>query len=106
MIAATNAALSLAITAGGVLAGASRPYQLSDDGVRDSPASASVGTFGSIGLRWPEAARERLDLAALDLRHQHRHVAEERLDLAAEQIGQRRRRAAIGHVDELDAGRG
>ena len=48
---------------------------------------------------------ERPDLAALDVRHQHRRVGGEHLHLAAEQIGQRGRRAAIGHVDELHAGR-
>jgi hypothetical protein len=34
-----------------------------------------------------------------------RRVGEERLHLAAEQVGQRRGGAAVGHVDELGAGR-
>jgi len=35
------------------------------------------------------------------LRDQHRQIGGKHLYLAAEQVGQRRRRAAIGHVQEF-----
>ena len=48
--------------------------------------------------------RQRLDLAGLNLRQQHRNVGEHDLELVADEIVHRRRRAAIGHMDDVDTG--
>jgi DNA-binding transcriptional LysR family regulator len=53
----------------------------------------------------PEAAARRCDRvqrAGLDMRQQHRQIEEGHLHLLAEQIVDGRRRAAIGHVDDVD----
>ena len=50
------------------------------------------------------ADRDRPQLSGLDLRQQDRQVEEHHLHLLAEQIVHRRRRAAIGHVGDVDLG--
>ena len=48
--------------------------------------------------------RQRAQLAGPDVLDRRGHGIEHDLHLPAEQIGQRGRRAAIGHVDHVDAG--
>ena len=66
--------------------------------------SAIVGTCGSDRDALRRRDAQRLHLAGLDVRHHRVRRRPDHRDLSAQQIVERRRRAAIGHVDDVDLG--
>src|SRR5580704_10017717 len=58
----------------------------------------NIGAFGRGG-------GQRLQLAGAHLPHDRRHVAEQAVEMAGQHVGDRRRRAAIRHFLQLNAGR-
>ena len=99
---ATTASCSLAMTAGGVRAGASRPYQFrqwcwkipAPRGWARRPARhCGVADAPPSGLSVPPLIWVRAPARRRTWPH-----------LPAEEVGQRRRRAAIGHVQEFHPG--
>jgi hypothetical protein len=66
--------------------------------------SPSVGTLGSSDWRCAGADRQRLDLAALDVRGERRIRQAHQLHAAADHVLQRVGRLGVRHVVQLDAG--
>ena len=66
------------------------------------PTSAVVGTSGAVGARVGAPSAIGRSDAGLDMRQDHRQIEERHLHLLAEQIVDGGRRAAIGHVHDVD----
>ena len=92
---------SAATIAGGVPAGAIMPYQFS---MRRSgmPSSTVVGTSGAVGARAVVPSAIGFSVPRLDMRQDRRQVEKRHLHLLAEQIVDGGRRAAIGHMHDVD----
>ena len=94
--------LSLSTISAGVFLGAPTPYQRARLVARHEIAH---GRNVRQRLRARRGGhRQRAQLAGPDVLDRRRHGGEHDLHLPAEQIGERGRRAAIGHVDHVDAG--
>ena len=102
-IASTAALLSTATTCGGVLAGATMPYQFSVCRWA-MPTSTVVGTSGALATRSVAPTAIGLSLPALICGSRHRQIEEHHLHLLGQQVVHGRRRATVGHVHDVDAG--
>ena len=61
-----------------------------------------VGTSGSCGRRLQRRDAQRLDVAALDLRQHVHRLVDHVVELAGHQVIQRRSRALVGNLQNLD----
>ncbi len=79
------------------------PYQalISTPG---TPASASVGTFGSCGLRLAAVTASGRILVVADLPDHRWQGVEAQLHLAADEVDQGRSAALVGHMRDVDPG--
>src|SRR4029077_15265283 len=91
--AATVSACILPTISGGVFAGTNKAYH---------PGTSNPGICGWRPVRGRHP--ERAHLAVADEGHHRRDVVEERVDATRNDVLQRRRRAAIWHMRQLDAG--
>ena len=102
--AVTVAALILPMMSGGVLAGMNSAYH-DDTSKPGTPDSAMVGSSGAVGNRCAVVTAEPAQLAGAHRLEQRAGGVEYGIDAAGDCVGHGAgRRAAIGHVRQLDAG--